>query len=279
MAQQQNYILVTWDFTEKSEFALEHAVIASRQLKFPIGLVHIVKKSSEVDAAERTIKEVIAKKFAQLDPAPTLFVRSGNIFSTISDLADELEAVMVFMGTHGMKGMQKVLGSWALKVIARTKVPFIVVQDKPTGNELFKKTVIPLTYRKENKECINWAAYFSRHFDTHYTIFRAHHTDQIFKKGIESNLLFLTKYFNSKGIPCDVEEAGTDADFVTQSVNYCIENGADSLMIMVTKDIGLTDYMLGAQEQRIIANEAKIPVICINPKPPKFGGSFSASGG
>ena len=33
------------------------------------------------------------------------------------------------------------------------------------------------------------------------------------------------------------------------------------------------------QEQYIIANGEQIPVICINPKPAKLGGGFSASGG
>lgn len=278
MPQEQNYILVTWDFTEKSQFALEHAIPASKQLKSTIGLVHIVKKASEVSVAENRIKEEIAKKYPDLSPAPEPLVREGNIFTTISDVAEDVNASMIFMGTHGMKGMQKFLGSWALKVIAHTKVPFIVVQDRPVG-EQFKKILIPLTFRKENKECINWATYFSRFFDTTFHIFKAKHTDGNFKKGIDSNVLFLTKYFRSKGIECEVSEAEKDSDFVSQAASYSKEIGADSLMIMVTKDIGFTDYVLGAHEQKIIANNQKLPVICINPKPPKFGGSFSASGG
>ncbi|NJK85048.1 MAG: hypothetical protein HC906_02810 [Bacteroidales bacterium] len=48
---------------------------------------------------------------------------------------------------------------------------------------------------------------------------------------------------------------------------------------MTTRDINLADYVLGAQEQHIIANHEGIPVICINPKPAKIGGGFSTTGG
>jgi len=196
MEQEQNYILVTWDFTEKSRCALEHAILASKVLKHSIGLVHIVKKESDIGKAESRINEDIARKYPDLDPPPIPLVRAGNIFSTISDLANEMEATMVYMGTHGIKGSQKFLGSWALKVIAHTKVPFIVVQEKPVEN-MYKHIVLPITFRKENKECINWVSFFARHFNTQFHVFKAKHTDPNFVKGIDSNVFFLTKYSGS----------------------------------------------------------------------------------
>ncbi len=278
MEQEKHFVLVTWDFTEKSEYALEHALLVSKRIKRPVGLVHIVKKESEISSAKERIQGILASKYAGAETKPEIFVKDGNIFSTISDLANEIEASMVFMGTHGIKGMQKFFGSWALKVIAHTKVPFVVVQNKPPA-EIYSKVVIPVTFRKENKECINWVHYYAKNFGTHFSIFKAKHTDPNFIKGIDSNIFFLTKFFSSKGIAFDVKEAETDANFVMQTVEYASEINADAIMIMVTKDIGFADYVLGAHEQYIIANEAKLPVICINPKPPKFGGSFSASGG
>ncbi len=278
MEQLKYLILVTWDFTEKCEFALEHAIQAAKSLKNPIGLIHIVKNKNEIAAAEERIKGILASKYASVIPAPVPIVREGNIFSTISDVANELEASLVFMGTHGIKGMQKFLGSWALKVIAHTKVPFVVVQNKPS-NDLYKNIVIPVTFRSENKECINWVAFFSRHFNTHFHVFKAKHTDPNFIKGLDSNIFFLSKFFTSKGISWEMQEAEKDSEFVVQTIDYALKIKADALLIMVTKDIGLTDYVLGAHEQFLIANDAKLPVICINPKPPKFGGSFSASGG
>ena len=275
---EKNVILVTWDFSEKAEDALEHAVLAGKRLKNKVGLLHIVKKATEIQTATERINGILANKYGSEESKPLVFVKEGNIFTTISETANEMEATMVFMGTHGIKGMQKFLGSWALKVIAHTKVPFVVVQDKPK-NDTYKNIVLPVTFRKENKECINWALYFAKHFSSHFHIFKAKHNDPNFIKGIDSNIFFLRKFFTSKGIPFDVIEAKGEDDYVIETIQFAMSCNADALMTVITKDIGFTDYVLGAHEQFIIANEANLPVICINPRPPKFGGSFSASGG
>ena len=277
MEQESSIILVTWDFTEKSEYAFEHALQVANKLNLTIGLVHIVKKESEIKAAKERLLGTISSKYPHVSPRPEPIVREGNIFTTISDLSNELNARMVFMGTHGIKGMQKFLGSWALKVIAHTKMPFVVVQGKPVS-EIYQNIVIPVTFRKENKECTNWVSYFTKHFGSHFHIFAARHTDPNFIKGIDSNIFFLKKYFVSKGISFQMEEATNDTEFVMEVIDYSKKINADAIMLMITKDIGFADYVLGAHEQYLIANEAGLPVICINPKPPKIGGSFSTSG-
>ncbi|MBN1119312.1 MAG: universal stress protein [Bacteroidales bacterium] len=274
---ERNVILVTWDFTEKSEFAYENAVLAASNLRSDIIFLHIAKKESEVKSLEERLNGVIAEKYADRTPKPKAFVKVGSIFTAIGETAEELNARMVFMGTHGIKGSQKFFGSWALKVIAHTKVPFIVVQDAPKQNQ-FKDIVFPINYRKENKESINWIGFFSKYFNSNIHLFKAKHTDSNFVKGVDSNMLFLTRNFKNKGIDHIVVEAPGQTDFVKETVDYAQKINAGSLLVMTTKDIGITDYMLGAQEQYIIANSFNIPVICINPRPAKIGGSFSTSG-
>lgn len=271
-------ILVTWDFTDKSVLALEHAINIAKHIKHDIALIHIVKKDSEIKAAEKKISDEIAEKFKNTDVKSKIVVRSGNIFTTIVELADEIKARIVVMGTHGIKGMQKFLGSWALKVIAGSKSPFIVVQDHPK-KEIYKDIVLPVNYRKENKEVINWANYFAKSFGAKFHIFYAKHTDSNFLRGVESNLLFVNKYFTQKGVKFEVKSASGTKDFQNEVVEYSKEINADAILLNTTRDIGFIDYVLGAQEQYIIANDEKIPVICINPKPAKLGGGFSASGG
>ena len=278
MEEHSNLVLVTWDFTEKSVFALEHAISIAKVINHDIALINIVKKESEVADTEKSILEAIHDKFENLTIKPKIIVKPGTIFTTIAELTTEIDARMVVMGTHGIRGMQKVLGSWALKVIAGSKSPFIVVQDSPKNNTL-RNVVLPITFKKENKECINWANYFAKRYGTKFHIFRAKNTDPSYVKGVESNIYFISKFFNSKNIRHDIQNATATGDFAKETVAYAKEIEADSILIMTTRDIGFTDYVLGAQEQYIIANTEKIPVICINPRPMKIGGSFSTSGG
>ncbi|MFO7655773.1 MAG: universal stress protein [Bacteroidales bacterium] len=273
-----NLILVTWDFTEKNVYALEHAINMAKHIKHDIALVHIVKKESEIKDAEKRISEEVAQKFKDIDVKPNIIVKAGNIFTTIVELADEIKARIVVMGTHGIKGMQKFLGSWALKVIAGSKSPFVVVQNHPV-KEIYHDVVIPVNYRKENKEIISWANYFSKSLGVKFHVFYAKNTDTNFVKGVESNILFISKYFDQKGIKYEMKSASGAKEFQNEVVEFTKEINADAIMLITTRDISLADYVLGAQEQYIIANDQQIPVICINPRPAKLGGGFSASGG
>jgi len=278
MEHEKNLIMVTWDFTEKSVYAVEHAVQMSSMIKGEIAVLHIVKKDQEIPDAEKKMADEIRKKFN--DPALkfTFIVRAWNIFHTIGELAAEMNALLVVMGTHGIIGMQKFLGSWALKVVASSKAPFIVVQESPKS-EVMKNIVLPINYKRETKECVSWTHFFSKKFGTKFHLFRAKYADSNFRKGLDSNMFFITKYFNSKTIRFESQTSVGEDDFGKETIQYAKTVDADAILLMTTRDIGFADYVLGPQEQYIIANSERIPVICINPRPAKLGGGFSASGG
>ena len=52
--------------------------------------------------------------------------------------------------------------------------------------------------------------------------------------------------------------------FQDEVVKLALDIEADLILIMTSGSLDFTDYVFGAQEQHIIANEAKIPVMCIN---------------
>ncbi|MBN2482114.1 MAG: universal stress protein [Bacteroidales bacterium] len=278
MEHDKSLIMVTWDFTEKSMFALEHAVQISSFLPCEIAIVHIVKKDSEINEAEKKMAESIRPKYTGKVTDFKFIAKAGSIFHTIAEVAAEINALMVFMGAHGIMGMQKFLGSWALKVVASSKAPFIVVQEPPRG-DLFGKIVIPVNYRREIKECVMWANFFSKKFNTSFVIYKSKYTDKNLHKGVDSNVLFITKYFTNKAIHYEIATAAGEHDFGNEVVSYAKKIESNAIMLMTTRDIGFADYVLGPQEQYIISNSEKIPVIAINPRPAKLGGGFSASGG
>ncbi len=278
MEQEKSLIMVTWDFTEKNVYAIEHAVQMSSMIKGEIAVVHIVKKEDEIPDAKKRMADEVRKKFSDPSINFSFIVRSGSIFHTIGELATELNAIMVVMGTHGITGMQKFLGSWALKVIASSRAPFIVVQESPK-KEAMKNIILPINFKRETKECVAWTHFFSRKFGTKFHLFRARYQDSNFRKGLDSNMFFITKYFASKGIRYESQISVGEEDFGKETIQYAKNVDADAILLMTTRDIGFTDYVMGAQEQYIIANSERIPVICINPRPAKIGGGFSASGG
>jgi nucleotide-binding universal stress UspA family protein len=278
MEQEKSFIMVTWDFTQKSMFALEHAVQISTALQNEIAIVHIVKSETEIQDAKTKMVAAVSEKFSGPAWNFKYIARHGSIFHTIGEIASEMNALILIMGTHGIQGMQKILGSWALKVVASTKCPVVVVQEPPK-EAIFRQIVLPVSFRKEIKECITWAHFFAKKFNTKFIIYRAKYTDKRLHGNVDSNLLFLTKYFSAKGIIYEMVSATGDHDFGNEAVAYAKKIDSDAILIMTTRDLGFADYVLGAHEQYMLANSERIPIICINPKPAKIGGGFSASGG
>jgi nucleotide-binding universal stress UspA family protein len=271
-------ILVTWDFTEKSEFALEHAVSLCKQLGSPVVMLHIGKTDKDARAAKKKMDVIAAATQNKSGVVTSAMVPVGNIFTTIAETADEIHAELVFMGTHGRKGMQKLLGSWALKVIASSQIPFIVVQAPPASHG-FKKIVFPVDFRSENKEKIQWIYYIARLYNSMVYVIKEKVTDRKFIKGIHSNILYTEKFLRSNNLAYEIHTSAGKKDFTTETLDFAERVEADLLMVSATRNIGMADYVLGANEQRILANPFEMPVLCINPRPAKIGSGFSATGG
>ena len=270
-------ILIPTDFTVIAQYAIELAVPFARLTNTGIVLVHIVKKAAEISDATAKV-ELEADKASKEYGVPVKgVVREGSIFSTIGETVTELDASLVLMGTHGVKGMQKLTGSWALKVIVSSKVPIIVVQTNPKKS--VDKIVFPVDYKRENREKIGWAYYVAKLFNSKVFILRAEPArDKKIEQSIRTNLSFTEKFLRSKNIDFDVTVAQGKESFAKESLQFAEDLNADLILITTTKGITKVDFVLGPSEEGIITNSANIPVMCVNPRKSKVGG-FSATGG
>ncbi len=133
----ENKILIPVDFTSVAKTAISYAVKIAPQMNASILLLHIVKDHNDIKEAEQKLDGWV--KEVNYDGKVEGSIRVGTIFEDISDFAAEEKAKLVIMGTHGKRGMQKITGSWALKIINGSKVPYIVVQDKPAPDGVERK--------------------------------------------------------------------------------------------------------------------------------------------
>jgi nucleotide-binding universal stress UspA family protein len=269
MENENNLILVTWDFTNISQCALEHAVRISRSIKKDIGLFHVVPPKTtdkEIEGRKDRMNLVCEETERRFGLRPQIIVQEGTIFSTISKYASDNNAALVVMGTHGMKGSQRLFGSWALKVIVGSSAPFIVVQDKPKTHEKYSNIVFPIDFKSENKEKLYWAIYFGKYFNSKVHLYKYPVSDQSLQKKINTNLNFAIRFLIQNNLEYEIHSPEKTKDFTQDTVDFANSINADLILIMTTKHITILDYIFGAREQMIIANNAKIPVMCVNPK-------------
>lgn len=260
-------IIVPWDFTDKAQNALAHAIKMAKILDNTITLLHIVKKEKEIEGSLKRLNDIAAQTQSDTGVVTHAIIKEGTIFTTIGEYTEGNDDInLVIMGTHGMKGMQKLTGSWALKVIVSSHAPFIVVQDPPTEKASFDKIVFPVSFKTENREKLIWAIYFGKIFNAKIHFIKQDVSDKNLVKKVNHNLTFARKYLSKYNVEFEITTASTSGNFAQATLNFAQEIDADLMMIMTTKNIGTIDYVLGASEQFIIANTAKIPVMCVNPR-------------
>lgn len=259
-------IIVPYDFTEVAMNAVAHAVNLSKSFNTGVTLLHIVKKESEKKEMEQQLEAEVQKIHEIYNVKPVGLIKEGTIFKTINQVAHEIDATMIVMGTHGMKGLQKVTGSWALKVIVGSRIPFLVIQDPPKvkGNAI--KLVFPVDFKTENKEKLKYVQLMSKYFPSKTLLFSATSKEGVVDPRTKANLVFCKTFMEEKNIDYELVLSKNESSFSQETIEFAKEREADIIIIMTTRDIAFHDYVLGAQEQYMIANSAKIPVMVINPR-------------
>ena len=262
------YILVPWDFTDKAEFALLHAIKIAKHSAKEVLLLHIIRSSGKNNTSILNARLGVICKKARREHNVMVehTIVEGDIFSSISDYASDNPVSMVVMGTHGMRGMQKLTGSWALKVITGSPVPFLVVQDKPDMQKEYDNIVFPLDFKTESKEKITWAIYMAKYFNSKVHILKIPFSDSGLTKKVNTNINFTLKYFIQNGVDYQISELDNkSSNHAKDILDFAEKVNSDLVLTVTTKNISLFDYAFGAIEQKLIANDRNIPIMCINP--------------
>ena len=265
MEKDSKKIIVPWDFSEKAENALEHAERIARTLDKNIELLHIVTKEEKLSGMESELEKVSQEALQKFGVKPSIKVLEGSIFSTISNYASDTKANMVIMGTYGIKGIQKFTGSYAFRVLLGSKVPFIVVQDKPRTEEKLSNIVFPIDFKSENKEKLYWAIYLGKYFNSKVHLVKYPVNDPSLKKKVDINLNFAIRFLIQNSLDYEIHTA-PKGEFGKEIIKFAQDINADLILIVTTKNITFLDFIFGTREQYIIANSAKIPVMVVNPR-------------
>ena len=259
-------ILVPTDYTKVAECAPNNAIVLAKMLKTEIALLHVVSNEKELEETRTKLGSIASDIESKHKLTVTPIVRIGNIFEDIGELASELNAKMIIMGTHCVRGIQFITGSHALKIITSSSVPFIIVQEKNCKPEGYKNIVLPMDLTKESKQKVELTINMAKYFNSKVHIFAPLETDEFLVNTVFRNLSFAKRELEAAGVDCDVKIADEKGSFVKQMLKFSASSDADLIAIMNNSaDFGMPDFLGGNNEQQIITNEAQIPVMCINP--------------
>lgn len=265
-------ILVPTDFTTVGDSAVNYAARLARILNADVNLLHVVGKEKEAMTAKATMQPMIDKLAAEGIRAQAL-AETGNIFDDIGAVADRESSKLIVMGTHGVSGMQHLLGSKALKVITNSSVPFVVVQNKPMSDHGFKHIVVPVDFNQEIKQSLIYACEMGRYFKSKIHIVYPLEKDEFIAAKITRNIPRAEDYLNEQKVEYEIS-AIEKKNFSKDVVNFSKNNHAD-LITIINNHENIFTYFGGSFEQTVIGNDAEIPVMVINHIALKTAYSFS----
>jgi universal stress protein A len=137
-------ILVPLDFSECSKKALQYAVPFARQFGASLSLLYVVQPyypvsdmvPMDVDLLEERMRETSEAELTavknSLDPdlKAGALIRVGNPHLEIVRAAQELEADLIILSTHGRTGLSHVLmGSTTERVVRHANCPVLVLRE------------------------------------------------------------------------------------------------------------------------------------------------------
>jgi nucleotide-binding universal stress UspA family protein len=259
-------IIVPTDFTSTSDVAVHYALNMSRVLNAEVHLLHVVKNESEKEAALSKMNAQINSHSSRTGKTAKTLVVEGSIFEAIPAETERMNAQLVVMGTHGLKGFQFITGSNALRVITESKAPFIVVQETTKQTADIKKILVPLDLHKETKQKIKIAGDIAEKYKAEVHIVVPKETDEYLHNQVMRNLSYAEGYFESRGIAQKGKVMdGDHGSFVKEIVKYGQYAEIDLICILNFAGEQLIHAFGTDAEQKMITNEAGIPVMVINP--------------
>jgi nucleotide-binding universal stress UspA family protein len=146
-------VLAPVDLSEQSDLVLKHAAALADAYAAPLDLLHVVEEAAYPsaygldpmspslpnvqDRAREALETLAGRLDLRTDPV-NIHVLAGNAARDIVEFAEEQEADLIVMATHGRTGLERFLiGSVAEKVVRRAPCPVFTLKS-------FGKSLLPM---------------------------------------------------------------------------------------------------------------------------------------
>jgi nucleotide-binding universal stress UspA family protein len=266
-------VLIPTDFSETCNNAIHHGVELAKSLNYSVCILHVINKQTKtflkkeklsVDYVDEQLKKY--KDTYEKSQSVTIdtMAREGSIFTIINEVATEIKANIMVLGTHGKQGMQYLFGSYALRVVLDSPCPVVVVQKRSFG-EGYHKLVIPISNDLETRQKVQWVLLMAKLFHSKVHLFQANENDPDLDGRIKVITGQITKILDENSISYEIIKAEKTGDFANQLISYSIKSRTDLIMIMTIPHIDVPGFSVSTWDETMMFNDAEIPVMCINP--------------
>jgi len=276
-------ILIPVDFSETSMLAIRHGAFIAQFAKSDLYLLHVVNapfisqnmflpvvnledNSGLEKMALAKLADLAADVKKEYGVDAKSIIKVGNPSSEVTNVAREIGASLIVMGTHGYSPIEElVIGSVALKVITKSPCPTMAMSSGAM-HKGYNKIVMPIDTTVNSRQKVNYTLELAKKFGASvYAVGLLGTNEENELPGMELILKQIKKLADEQHVPFQSEILKDLKNRATATVNYSEKNKADLITIMTDQDAELSGFFLGPYSQQII-HLSKIPVIAIKPK-------------
>ncbi len=279
----QKNILIPVDFSETSMLAIKHGAFIASFIKADLHLLHVVNQNYgsqnlflplvslemqpeiEKKAFER-LSELADELKHQYQIDVHKIIKIGSASTEISEIAKEIDASLIVMGTHGYSAIKElVIGSTALKVLTKAPCPTMAM-NAPTDHIGYSKIVIPIDNTVNSKQKVNFAIEFAKKFSATLYPLGLLDEDEVDQAPVMEMIMHqIEEMASEKGVLVKSNVIKNVKNRANATVEYCNSVHADLVIIMTDQDAEVSGFFLGPYSQQII-HLSKVPVIAIRPE-------------
>lgn len=258
-------ILCTTDLTKASETAVLHALAHGDRLGARVSLLHVLGRGErDADAREKAKMAIEGNLDLAGGAKARILLPEGDFMEEIAAESARGYQLLV-MGTHGPHGLrQSLFGAHILKLVRRAVVPSFVVQAESPVDQELSRIVMPVAGHKDIGRLLSTVALLAKAWAAEVHVFQLVRPGEQPSDELLANKLRMLDALRENGIrTVEANEPSTSfsVGFAKATVEYAQRVGAGAIAIMAHASEEYR-YIADAEKERILANEARIPVIC-----------------
>lgn len=261
-------IVVGFDFSSGSAYAVDLAIDIANRLESDIRLVYVKEKKEDEKPIRAEIERRNAGVAHLLQGIQLEYVlREGNPSEELAKQVKEDNAQLLIVGTHGMSGMKSnLLGRNTFRTIEISPAPVIIIREDFNFNKKLEKIVVPLDSSDSTRQKVAEAMMFAKAFgSTIHLVGLYTSTTPDIRRIVNNYVKMVQRHLLTNGVPYITKMLDAGKNFTQTILDYADSVDADLIAIMTEQESSLSSMFLGTYAQQMIS-QSKRPILSVRPK-------------
>jgi hypothetical protein len=201
--------------------------------------------------------DTISKNVPGLHVTCAVINHPGRHFTRV--LADEMEAIVLVAGFSHFKELAKPLRS--------SPIPFLFVNENEPFTSSFRKVIVPVDMRRQNKDSLLWSVFFGRNNDSEIIAIGANDRSKDSQKAVAAHLRSLKKLLSKSNVTHRIYKGSRGSLSIQREVlETSGQLNADLMILLGSSYVTWLDLLIGLPEEKIIRKAGNLPVLVVNPR-------------